>query len=359
MREHPTPVERDNLYLVVQNGRLFQDAHPDVPVIADHGRYLLVELDPVRAGSIGAGDETCYAVRTLDDGLVAFETREAVAPRQPEPWIQSLVDRVSLATFQADLTHLAQLPTRHSTSTHYAQGSAWARQQLLNMDYTARRRTIAVGTRSSQNVIADKSGGGTGPRDLILVTAHLDSINTRGGAAASAPGADDNGSGSAGLLEIARALKDHPGVHDLRFVLFGGEEQGLFGSKAYVGGLTAAERARIRAVVNMDMIGTLNTPPPATLIEGDPVSQQVIDSLADAAATYTGLAVQTSLHAANSDHVPFIRAGIPAVLTIEGADNTNRNIHSADDTLDHINFDLALEILRMNVAFVAQALGRT
>jgi hypothetical protein len=47
---------------------------------------------------------------------------------------------------------------------------------------------------------------------------------------------------------------------------------------------------------------------------------------------------------------------MPAVLTIEGADRTNDAIHSARDTLDRINFDLALEILRMNTAFVAEAL---
>ena len=93
------------------------------------------------------------------------------------------------------------------------------------------------------------------------------------------------------------------------------------------------------------------------LLEGATVSQLVIDGLAAAAATYTGLAVQTSLHPFNSDHVPFIDKGVPAVLTIEGTDDANHNIHSPRDTLDRINFDLALEILRMNLAFVVQALG--
>jgi len=67
--------------------------------------------------------------------------------------------------------------------------------------------------------------------------------------------------------------------------------------------------------------------------------------------------VQTSLHPFNSDHVSFIESGMPAVLTIEGADSANDQIHTARDTLDHINFDLALEILRMNTAFIAEALS--
>ena len=69
--------------------------------------------------------------------------------------------------------------------------------------------------------------------------------------------------------------------------------------------------------------------------------------------------MQTSLHPFNSDHVSFLDANIPAVLTIEGTDDANHAIHSARDTLDRLNFDLALEILRMNAAFVAETLVRT
>ena len=130
-------------------------------------------------------------------------------------------------------------------------------------------------------------------------------------------------------------------MHDLRFILFGGEEQGLFGSMHYVAGLSAAERSRISAAVNMDMIGSLNGPSPSVLLEGATVSQPVIDGLAEAAATYTGLTVETSLHPFNSDHVPFIDKGVPAVLTIEGADNTNHTVHSAADTIDEHQLRLA------------------
>jgi Zn-dependent M28 family amino/carboxypeptidase len=345
------------LYLVVQNGRLFQDEHPDVPVVVDKGRFLLVELSPERAGAIGHGAEPCYGVQPIEDGMVAFDVGRAAA-RAPVAWIQALADRVSAASFRADLTRLVEFRTRFSTGAEYTRASIWARQQLAALGYSARRRRIAVGSRSSWNVIADRRGAGLGTRGLVLVTAHLDSINLSGGPAAPAPGADDNGSGSAGLLEIARALRDHRAVHDLRLVLFGGEEEGLHGSRQYVAGLSAAQRARIRAVVNMDMVGTRNTPAPSVLLEGAQVSQGVIDGLAEAAATYTGLAVQTSLNPFNSDHVPFIDAGLPAVLTIEGADGANGNIHSARDTLDRVDMALALEILRMNTAFVAGLIGR-
>lgn len=141
--------------------------------------------------------------------------------------------------------------------------------------------------------------------------------------------------------------------HDLRLILFGGEEQGLHGSHQYVAALPPAERSRIRAVLNMDMVATRNTAQPAVLLEGAAVSSGQIDALATAAATYTGLRVETSLHPFASDHVPFIDAGIPGVLTIEGADSANGHIHSDQDVMAHIDLALMEEILRMNLAALA------
>jgi Zn-dependent M28 family amino/carboxypeptidase len=107
----------------------------------------------------------------------------------------------------------------------------------------------------------------------------------------------------------------------------------------------------------MDMIGCRNGAEPGVLLEGAAVAQDVLDGLARAAATYTALQVRTSLHPFNSDHVPFLDAGIPAVLTIEADDETNLRPHTAADTVDTIDADLALAILRMNLAYLLDALG--
>jgi Zn-dependent M28 family amino/carboxypeptidase len=358
-RETAATVMREALHVVVQNGRLFQEEHPEVPVLVDRGRFLVVGLDPKEGRRLREGRITAYSVAPLAENPVVFEMRAAAADRQaPVPWVQALVGAVERATLEASLKRLVAFPTRLSTSSHFGKAATWARSQLTALGYTTRTQTVSVNDGASRNVIADKRGSAGSGRRLVLVTAHLDSVNARGGAAAAAPGADDNGSGSAGLLEMARVLRAHQGRHDLRFILFGGEEQGLFGSRRYVSSLSATDRRRIDAVINMDMIGSLNSSTRSVLLEGAAVSATVIEDLGAAAATYTQLVVETSLRAANSDHVPFIVAGIPAVLTIEGADNTNAAIHTANDTINRIDHDLALEILRMNVAFVARALGR-
>jgi Zn-dependent M28 family amino/carboxypeptidase len=347
-----------DLHLVIQKGRLFQQENPKVPILLNKGRYLVVELPAAKAGEL-ADRPPCYSVRPLPGVAVAFEARRPPAARAaPAAWVQDVVGRLGRASLEADLTHLTSYKTRHSLSPLYTKAAEWARQQLQALGYDARLEAISVGTKTSQNVVADRPGKGPAPRGLVLVTAHLDSVNHDGGPAAKAPGADDNASGSAGVLALARVLATFDAANDLRLVLFGGEEQGLHGSLQFVGALTPADRARVRVALNMDMIGCKNTPATTVLLEGAAVSQQVLDGLAGAAATYTGLAVQTSLNPFNSDHVPFIDAGMAGVLTIEGADSANDAVHSANDTPDRIDYDLALDILRMNAAFLATTLGR-
>ncbi len=352
-------MSKEQLHVVVQNGRLFQQHHPDVPVIHDRGRFLLVKLDPHRARELEHRHETCYGLMPLADEHVVFDVREPAAARAPATFIQTLINKAQRETFETSLKKLISFSTRHSTSVEYAKAAAAARKELQAMNYKTRLQKIDVNGGASRNVIADKIGSGIGARAVVIVTAHLDSINLEGGPLAAAPGADDNASGSAGLLEIARAFENHRSVHDLRLILFGGEEQGLFGSKHYIASLSATERARIRAVVNMDMIGALNSRSRSVLLEGAPMSQVMINKLSQAATDYAALTVETSLNPFASDHVPFINAGIPAVLTIEGSDNANGDIHSARDTVEKINYDLALEILRMNVGFIASEIGHS
>jgi Zn-dependent M28 family amino/carboxypeptidase len=298
-------------------------------------------------------------VDVSDGSAVAAALR--VAPAVPDPDVVTLLDTLSRDAFLADLQTLAAHPTRRSESDGFDDAATWVAQQLAGAGYTVSSQAVPRGGGRCRNVLGDRPGAAAvttaGPREVVLVTAHLDSINLSG-PAEPAPGADDNGSGSAGVLALARALADQPMALDLRVILFGGEEEGLFGSLTYVAALPPAERARIRAVVNMDMIGGRNTPEPGVLLEGAAVSQEVLDGLGRAAATYTDLAVQVSLHPFNSDHVPFIDAGLPAVLTIEAADGTNPRPHTANDTVASVDPDLAMAILRMNLAYLVEVLGR-
>lgn len=354
--DRPRGVTPDRLHFVVQTGRLFQRHHPDVAVLHDRGRFLLVDLDRRRASRLRRSHPTCYGVFPLGAGEVVF-ARARRAARAQDPKVRRLVDAVTKQRISAEMAALAGMRTRHSTSADFRRSLARSAEILGGLGYEIRRQRVGVASEFSANLIAERTGGGPASRGLVIIAAHLDSVNWEDGPGGQAPGADDNASGGAGVLEIARVFANVPCRHDLQFILFGGEEQGLFGSKHYVAKLTARDRGRIRAVLNMDMIASTNAGERTVLLEGAAISTSMLDGLEAAAATYTGLAVERSLHASNSDHVPFIDAGLPAVLTIEGADQTNDRVHSARDTLAHVDLELAAEILRMNVAYLADAAG--
>jgi hypothetical protein len=345
--------DRATLHLVKQHGGAFQQTHPNANIVFQRGRHLVLDAQPDQLAHYQDPDGLCWEISPLLTNTVI--TERSFAPAQVrDPWVQNLVQAVSANAFETSVQFLTQLPTRHSLSPGFLTAANWAKNQMQNLGYITQLVPITLPGGSSFNVVADRAGSGSN-RSLVLVTAHLDSINLAGGPTAVAPGADDNASGAAGLLEMARVLSI-PTSHDLRLVLFGGEEQGLHGSRQYVQNLPHNDRARIRGVINMDMIGIRNTDAPTVLLEGATVSQALMNILASAATTYTGLQVETSLNPFASDHVPFITAGIPAVLTIEGADSANQQIHSANDTLDRINVGYALEILCMNTATAATLL---
>ena len=107
-------------------------------------------------------------------------------------------------------------------------------------------------TRTTRNIIAETPNGD--PDNVVVVGAHLDSV-PRGA------GINDNGSGSAGILEIAEEIGDRhfeSVTNKVRFMWYSAEEFGLLGSRAYVNSLPAAERDRITAMLNFDMIGSPN-----------------------------------------------------------------------------------------------------
>jgi Peptidase family M28 len=350
-------VSPQRLRLIVQQGRLFQREFPEVRVIVDKGRFLVVDLPAQLEDHITKSPSTCFSIRPLPLNASVFEASvRGVAAREPVPVVHALVNRVTEESCRARVEKLASFRTRHSFSADYRAAAEWAQGVLVDLGFTVWQETVVVGSKTTLNVIAERSGHGVEGRRTVMATAHLDSVNLEGSPNSPAPGADDNASGSAGVLEMAEALRDHRSEHDLRLVLFGGEEQGLHGSRNYVNALDSGARDRVAAVINMDMIGRRNTPEPTVLLEGAELSQSLINTLTEAASTYTPLQVQTSLNPFNSDHVPFIDAGIPAVLTIEGTDSANNDIHTGSDVVATLDFSLMTKILRMNVAACAMQL---
>ena len=178
--------------------------------------------------------------------------------------------------------------------------------------------------RTTWNVIAETATGD--PNRVVVVGAHLDSR-------IEGPGINDNGSGSAAILEIAEVFAEQgrEARNKLRFMWYGAEELNLLGSAFYVNNLTVAQRNQIMAMVNFDMVGSPNFvrfvydgdnssfPVGPGAAAGPPGSAFIEDLFIDYFASQ-GLANDPTPFSGRSDYGPFIAVGIPAGGLFTGAE---------------------------------------
>lgn len=188
-------------------------------------------------------------------------------------------------------------------------------------------------TRTTVNVVGTKRGTAR-PDEIVVVGGHYDSVPR-------SPGANDNASGTASVLEVARVLASIPTPRTVQFVLFAAEELGLFGSAAF-----AAERRQgIVAMVNLDMVGWGER-----LMVGNAGRDEAIVELAVQAAQGAGIQV-TRFRAGASDHASFERAGIPALFLHRGVDP---DYHRPTDVPSNVDPRHLEEAARLTVAIVRE-----
>jgi Peptidase family M28/PA domain len=221
-------------------------------------------------------------------------------------------------------------------------------------------------TRTDFNVIAELEG--KNDDNVVMAGAHLDSV-------IEGPGIQDNGSGSAALLETALIMAKVKSENTLRFAWWAGEEQGLVGSTDYVEGLSQAERDRIALYLNYDMVGSPNYifmvydadestfEAPVEIPAGSPA----IEDLYESYYTLIGEPYDDSAFDGRSDYQAFIEAGIPSGGLFTGAevpkteeqegiwggtagDQFDPCYHLACDTFDNVDLH-ALDVNSYLIAF--------
>lgn len=197
---------------------------------------------------------------------------------------------------------------------------------------------------TSHNVVAVKepTNKNKATDQIIVVGAHHDSVE-------GAPGANDDASGVAATLELARVMANMPTDTEIRFVTFGAEELGLIGSYEYVDSLSQAERDRIVGMWQMDMVGSRDAGELVMFtVDGE---KNVVTDLSAAAGVRTGTPL-TYGQEGRSDHVPFYEAGIPAALFIHNP--VEPWYHTPEDSLDKISKEKLQETAEIVGAAVYQ-----
>jgi Peptidase family M28 len=279
--------------------------------------------------------------------------------------IQALVNEVDSNRLRNDLSFVEgrrhrtnSLPHLHAVRDSmlavYRQGGLFTQTQNWNLgNYTA------------SNVIGSSTGMQR-PGQVLIVDAHYDSVSN-------SPGADDNGTGTVGVMEIARLLADYPVNNTLRFIGFDLEESGLLGSMRYVnnGGLPATDT--VQGVFNLEMIGyyteepnTQEVPTGFCTLFSDACMQlaaqeyrgnfitnvannssnALMQAYAASAAAYVpelrviNLLIPQGAELfvpdlLRSDHASFWNAGDPALMLTDGSEFRNECYHTPSDTFDN------------------------
>ncbi|ALO10323.1 Aminopeptidase [Streptomyces venezuelae] len=289
-------------------------------------------------------------------GTAGAESRAAVAA--PD---------IPLANVKQHLTDLQSIATANGGNrahgrTGYKASIDFVKAKLDAAGYTTTIQQFTSSGATGYNLIADWPGGD--PNQVLMAGAHLDSVT-------SGAGINDNGSGSAAVLETALAVARsgyQPNKH-LRFGWWGAEELGLVGSKYYVSQLPTAERSKVSGYLNFDMIGSPN--PGYFVYDDDPAIEQTFKNY------FTGLGVPTEIETegdGRSDHASFKNVGIPVGGLFTGASRVktsaqvskwggtatafDRCYHSSCDNTSNIN-DTALDRNSDAVAYAIWALSGT
>ncbi len=342
------------------------------PLAATHRRarililpilMLCMAVTGAGAAQEAPGSDRLALYRSMGIDLRESGSQDATAITIPErpsrernvTYWTSLGQAVQTDRMFGDLDYLSTtLQTRYTTTPQMEQATAFVFDLMTGLGLDTSYDEFSYSGSDQRNVVGIQYGA-VDPSRIYVVCGHLDS--TSPDPQTLAPGAEDNGSGSAAVLEAARLLSEIGTAYTIYYICLAAEEVGLVGSAHF-----AAEAAQagldIRGVLNMDMVGYYHPDGDDLWVEGfyEGVSSEwLMDLLRDNALDYTDLSVyKYPGEGFGSDHVPFHSEGYPAILAIEYDWADYPCYHRTCDTVDQLDAALWGKITAATVITVAQ-----
>ena len=289
-------------------------------------------------------------------GARATPRAAAAAQGLASPAITTLAANVDPERLIAIVAALESFGTRYASTSACEAAGTWIGTWFKAIGLSTSFEYFGFGTSSTttyttSNVIATLPGR-VDPSQIVIVSAHYDSYSDQ--RQTLAPGADDNASGTALVLELARILKDQPFDFTVKFVAWGAEEWGLNGSRFHA--RQALQRGdQVVASVVADMVGYADATPEDLEIVSNEASQWLAARYAAAAATYGGLSgvrqVRTQF---GSDCTSFWEQGFASACSIEDYPLRNPYYHLTSDRYQTLNTAFLAASTRATLALVAE-----
>lgn len=274
-----------------------------------------------------------------------------------DPLVQQLVNDVTQAELVATWQALDDFENRYTFATQNNTATQWMYDQFAAMGLDVQFDYYTQSGQQRRNVVATHPGL-VDPTKVVYLCGHLDATSENTNVCA--PGADDNGSGTAAVIEAARAMSAQFFQYTIKFALFNGEEQGLLGSAAYVAEIAAAGEDVVCAF-NMDMIAYRGTDPapPDLVIYTNTGSQPFANAIQDAINTYLPGQLTPVIRVealSGSDHASFWDHSYKAVCAIEDeawGDDFCPWYHTCNDRIERYPQDYILACARATIAAAA------
>ncbi len=278
------------------------------------------------------------------------------ADLQRDAEITQLVSQINPDSVQAFIQSLEDFQTRYCLAPNRLEVATWIRDQFLRFGLTdvQFQEFYIQGGNLQYNVIATLPGT-ENPQSYVVMGAHYDSIINAAGSEVFAPGADDNATGVACLLETARVMMQSgfQPKNSIRFIAFAAEELGLFGSGYYVNQALNAQEDIILAI-NHDMLGYNTLSPDQWLMKIVTYDGSMwhADMAAQLVPAYTSLGTFYDQHnSPGSDSIVFWNAGYP--ITYFKEHTYSPYMHTIQDLTINIDAAYCAEIIRGSAAMAA------
>ena len=335
-------VSRDELAI---DGRLDRANVELFPLVYEEGNFRLYRVDPDAVAAL-PGPPPVFPVGTHRP-QITFKERalEGVTGLDSlDIDLELLISEVSTDSLISYNTRLQAFYRRTAGTDSNRVARDWIEAKFYEFGYDSTyvdtfQANLDGFDTECYNVVAVKVGSRF-PGQQVVVGAHFDAVPA-------SPGADDNGSGTAGVLEIARILSGLETDMTIVFVTFDAEEYGLFGAWHY------AEEAFVRGdsivyMLNMDMLGHYENTTNANLFHGTDTEYSLIwRQLADSLLGINGVLAGAS---AGSDHYPFSQFGYPVTFVAEYVFSTV--YHSYQDSTTYMNFNYMTKLVQGSLATV-------
>ena len=279
---------------------------------------------------------------------------------EPDPAVTELLAKLSADKYTAYLMDLASDTTTRYTCSPENQ---IARDKIqnhfadlgLNPQFMSFKAFCGADCdrRPGDNVIGIKVGA-TLPQEYVMIGAHYDSTSPE--ACNLATGANDNASGIAAVMEIARVFSEVNTERSVLFVAFSGEEEGTLGSERLVKFLKDIGALKvITGFIILDMISYYRNIYGIIAEGSDHTAEQaaVLDEMTQLCATYTPLKIETSTSYGGSDHEPFLNHRLPGCLLIENEWAEYPYYHTIHDLVSYQDIPYSLDVMRLATAFMA------